>query len=291
MKLTIDEILVRKMIIKQFPKWKDLPISAVSTSGWDNRTFRLGDDMLVRLPNAPEYAAQVKKEQYHLPKLAPLLPLQIPTPLAMGKPTNEYPFAWSVYRWIEGETATSLKTLDLEQFAIDLAHFLIALQKIDTQDAPSPGQHNFYRGGDLSIYDKETQQALPLLNGKIDTNLALNIWQSAIATKWNKPPVWVHGDISPSNLLVRNGKLAAVIDFGLISTGDPACDLAIAWTFFKGKSRDLFHQTVNLDEATWLRGAAWALWKALILVSGIANSNTVEINQSTYVLNEILTTY
>ncbi|OGO93716.1 MAG: hypothetical protein A3F41_00905 [Coxiella sp. RIFCSPHIGHO2_12_FULL_44_14] len=152
------------MITDPFPQWKDLPVSAVSTSGWDNRTFHLGDEMLVRLPSAPEYAEQVEKEQRWLPKLAPLLPLQIPTPLAMGKPTNDYPHPWSIYRWIEAETAAFLNTLSLDQFSVDLAKFLVALQKIDTQDAPLPGQHNFYRGGDSSIYDEETQKALSLLN-------------------------------------------------------------------------------------------------------------------------------
>lgn len=291
MKLSIDKTLVEKLIITQFPQWRNLPISAVANSGWDNRSFHLGDDMLVRLPSAPEYAMQVAKEQYWLPKLATCLPLLIPTPLAIGKPTVEYPYAWSIYRWIDGETVAASHTLNLEELAIDLAEFLMALQKINTHNAPSPGVHNFHRGGDLAIYDKETKQALSLLKGIINTELAHYIWQSATATKWTKAPVWIHGDISPGNLLVRNGKLAAVIDFGLIASGDPACDLAIAWTLFKGKCRERLRETLNLDAATWLRGAGWALWKALIIMSGMANSNSVEINQSPYVLNEILTAY
>lgn len=291
MKLDISKAQLKKMLSEQFPQWKNLAISPVSTSGWDNNTFHIGDTMLARLPSAAEYAHQVEKEQHWLPTLAPLLPLQIPSPLAMGKPSKIYPYPWSIYRWIEGETLAAMNTFSLDQCAIDLAQFLLTLQNIDTHGAPRPGAHNFYRGGDLAIYDAQTQAALERLKGKIDTDLAGNIWQSAIATSWEQAAVWVHGDISPGNLLVKDGKLSAVIDFGLIAAGDPACDLAIAWTLFNDKSRELFRQALHVDDTTWLRGTAWALWKALIIVSGISSSNAVETRQSSQVLDEILCAY
>lgn len=285
----IDKTLVQQLIHEQFPTWRNLSITAVKTSGWDNRTFHLGNKLLVRFPSAKEYASQVEKEQYWLPKLAPLLPLQIPTPIAKGKPTPLYPYAWSIYQWIEGSTASTVSNLNRDLFAVDLANFLITLQHIDTNNAPVSGKQNFYRGSPLSIYDNETKQALQLLHGKINTALALDIWNTAKATNWQQPAVWLHGDINPDNLLIKNGRLSAVIDFGQLGVGDPACDLAIAWTFFRGESRNTFRQTQNIDNDTWLRGTAWALWKALIIVSGLAGSNENVVKQSVYVLDEILT--
>ena len=173
----IDEALASRLVAAQFPQWRRLSIEPVETAGWDNRTFRLGENMIVRLPRAAAYAAQVEKEHRWLPKLAPLLPLQIPTPLAIGEPAEGYPWKWSVYRWIEGETAAPERIGDLNDFATDLAEFLIALQRIDTMDGPRPGPHNFYRGGSLMTYDAETRQAIAVLNAKLDTQAATEVWE------------------------------------------------------------------------------------------------------------------
>ena len=159
----ITPSLVRRLVMAQFPRWASLPIEAVAFGGWDNRTFHLGRDMTVRLPRAARYAAQVPKEHYWLPKLAPSLPLPIPVPLAMGVPAFGYPWHWSIYRWLEGETATIERIADLRQFALALAEFLIALQRIDPTGGPLPGPHNFYRGGSLAVYDAETRQAIAAL--------------------------------------------------------------------------------------------------------------------------------
>jgi aminoglycoside phosphotransferase (APT) family kinase protein len=285
----INETLVQHLISTQFPQWKDLPIRPVAHSGWDNRTFHLGEHMLVRMPSAEDYALQVEKEQRWLPKLAPLLPLPIPVPLGLGEPANGYPWKWSIYAWLPGETASPSRITDLSDFATDLAHFLIALQHIDSTNGPQPGPHSFYRGAPLITYDNETRQAIIALKGKIDTNAATEIWEKAIATKWTHSPAWVHGDISIGNLLVQNGRLSAVIDFGQLTVGDPACDLAIAWTFFNGKSRDAFRLTLPLDNATWARGRGWALWKALIVGAELTGTNPLEIENSRRVIDEILT--
>lgn len=224
----IDDTLVRRLVTTQFPQWKDLPIRPVRHSGWDNRTFHLGEHMLVRMPSAEDYALQVEKEQRWLPKLASKLPLPIPVPLGLGAPTNDYPWKWSIYSWLPGETASPSRITNLSDFATDLAHFLTALQHIDATNGPPPGPHSFYRGAPLITYNNETRQAIAALEGKIDTNAATEIWEKAIATRWTHSSVWVHGDISIGNLLVQIGRLSAVIDFGQLTVGDPACDLAIA---------------------------------------------------------------
>ncbi|MER9426129.1 aminoglycoside phosphotransferase family protein [Mesorhizobium sp. M0317] len=267
-KPTIDTDLVRRLVNAQFPQWRHLPVRPVAFGGWDNRTFHLGSDMTVRLPSAAPYALQVEKEHRWLPRLAPLLPLPIPVPLAMGEPGEGYPWHWSVYRWIDGETAKTAEIADRPQFAVDLAKFLIALRRIDPAGGPPPGQHNFFRGGSLSVYDNQTREALQALEGQIDTQAATAVWDAALAATWQGSPVWFHGDVAWGNLLVQNGRLSAVIDFGTSGIGDPSCDLAIAWTFFQGESREAFRAAIDVDEATWARGRGWTLWKALITVAG-----------------------
>lgn len=263
MKLEIDVSLVRRLLV-QFPQWADLPVKRVEFDGWDNTTFRLGEDLSVRLPSAQAYAGQVEKEHRWLPRLAALLPLSIPVPLAMGVPANGYPWHWSVYRWLEGENATIKSIADLQQFATTLAQFLAALQRIDPADGPPPGQHNFFRGGPLTTYDSETRDAIATLRGRIDADAVTAVWEAALRATWHGPPVWLHGDVSAGNLLVEKGRLNAVIDFGCTAVGDPACDLTIAWTLLSGESRDAFRAALPLDRATWARGRGWALWKGLI---------------------------
>lgn len=287
----IDVSLVRELIKAQFPEWENLKIKPVEFSGWDNRTFHLGEQMTVRLPSNAEYSGQVEKEQYWLPKLAPHLTVAIPVPLAMGKRSKEYPWHWSVYKWLKGDTAAINRINDLNQFAIALAEFLVAFQKCDTTGGPLAGEHNFYRGGNLAVYDGETREAIRLLNDKIDTQTATKIWESALASTWQKPPVWVHGDIATGNLLVSDGRLSAVIDFGQLGLGDPACDLAIAWIFFKNESRNAFHEALKTDQATWARGQGWALWKALIVYAGLCGANPGEVEKSKIVLNELEIAY
>ena len=287
----IDTELVKRLISSQFPKWKDLPIKHVAVGGWDNRTFHLGNQMLVRLPSAEVYSAKVEIEQKWFPRLAPFLPLAIPTPLAMGEPEEGYPWKWSVYRWIEGETAASAHINNLSDFASSLAQFLIALHKVDAKEGPVPGPHNFYRAGSLATYDEETRQAIEILKNKIDANAATELWEVALETTWQYAPVWVHGDISTGNLLVYQGKLNAVIDFGGMGIGDPACDLVIAWKFFSGESRKTFREILPLDKGTWARGRAWALWKALIVEAGMIKTNAIEASQSTHTIHEVLADY
>ena len=261
--LKINKELVQKLIRDQFPEYAHLKICQVKKSGHDNRTFRLGDKMTIRLPSGENYASQVEKELFWLPKLKKYLSLSIPTSLAKGEPTVDYPFPWSINKWIEGDMANCSNVTDLNQFAVDLAGFLKELQAIDTSNGPVAGEHNFYRGGDLTIYHEETKAALKNLK-LLQTDKLNDIWSIALESKWMKRKVWIHGDIAPGNLLVKNGKLCGVIDFGMLGVGDPSCDYAIAWTFFDRKSRKIFFKELRCDKDTWNRARGWALWKALI---------------------------
>jgi len=289
MRVGIDTSLVQRLVASQFPEWARLPLRPLVPGGWDHHSFRLGDAMLIRLPSAEPYAAQVQKERRWLPVLAPALPLAIPTPLALGEPAEGYPWHWTIYRWIDGESAADrIDVGDGLDFASTLASFLDALQHVDCRDAPVPGVHNFFRGGPLSTYDAEARQAFRALDGKIDAGAALKLWQAAACTTWDRIPVWIHGDMSAGNLLVREGRLVAVIDFGNLAAGDPACDLAIAWTFLTRQSRSVFRSALPLDDDTWLRGRAWALWKASIVAAGMTSTNTVEADQCWRTLDAVL---
>ncbi len=284
----IDDALVSRLVAAQFPQWSELPIRPVLPSGWDNRTFRLGDTMVVRLPSGNEYADQVAKEQRWLPILAASLPLAIPIPLALGQPAAGYPWNWSVYRWLEGEPASSGSIADLTELASSLGRFLGALQRTDATGGPAPGPHNFHRGGSLAIYDGQTRQGIVTLKGKIDGDAAIAVWEAALASMWQGPPVWVHGDVAASNLLVQAGRLSAVIDFGQLGVGDPACDLVIAWTFFEVASRKAFRDALPLDAETWVRGRGWALWKALIVSSGLVAATAFEAAHSRRIIDAVL---
>lgn len=256
--------------------------------GWDHRTFRLGSDLLVRLPARHWHAPQVAKEQRWLPWLAPQLPLPIPSPVARGVPAEGYPHAWSVYRWLEGQTADSAPIEDLDAFARALAQFLRALQRIDPTDGPVPGPHNFFRGGPVTTYAHQTVQSLELLEAEIDADAARLVWEDAVAATWSAEPVWIHGDVAAGNLLARDGRLAAVLDFGGCGVGDPACDMVIAWTLLDGSSREIFRRTLSVDAGTWCRGRGWALWKALITLVEQIGSDADGERVSRQVIDRVL---
>lgn len=266
-RIRISTSYVRQLISTQFPTWRNLPIRRVHANGWDNCTFRLGDDMKVRLPASAEYAPQVAKEYRWLPRLAPLLPIAVPMPMALGAPTDTYPLPWAVYHWLEGETASPERIDDQHKFATDLAQFLRALQRIDAGDGPLPGPHSFYRGGRLSIYDTDIRQSLAVLLGEIDADKAVAVWEAALSAPWHGPTVWVHGDMAAGNLIVKNGRLTGVIDFGCCAVGDPSCDLTIAWTLLNKEGEEAFRTTLSADRSVWTRARGWALWKALLILA------------------------
>ncbi|MEU4420088.1 aminoglycoside phosphotransferase family protein [Actinoplanes sp. NPDC024001] len=285
----IDAALVKRLIAAQFPRWADLPVAPVAVDGWDNRTYRLGDDMTVRLPTAAGYVAAVAKENEWLPRLAPQLPVAIPQVLAAGIPGEGYPFPWSVRAWLPGETAVPERIADLPEFARSVAAFLLALQACDTTGGPAGGEHSWFRGCSPRHYADQVYRDLRNLAGHIDTARAAEVWQAALAADWRGRPVWFHGDIAPGNLLVVDGKLSAVIDFGTSGVGDPACDLVIAWTVFHGDSREAFRETVAQDESTWARARGWALWKAMLVLGGALDAgDRPQIEDNMRVIAEVL---
>lgn len=257
-----------RLVAEQFPQWAGMPVHPVGLNGWDNVTFRLGSELSVRFPSGDSYVEQVSKEHRWLPFLAARLPLLIPEPVALGRPGPGFPWPWSVYRWINGEPACDGPIADLAAFAADLAGFLAALYAIDAGGGPPPGVHSAFRGGPLSTWDEQTRKSIHLLRDSIDAQAATTVWDQALATTWQRKPVWVHGDVAPSNLLIADGTLLAVIDFGCTAVGDPACDLVMAWTFFSGEAAAVFRRGLPFDDATWARARGWALWKALVTITG-----------------------
>ena len=222
--------------------------------------------------------------------LAPHLTLSIPRPLALGNPSAHYPWNWSIYEWFEGKSANTVLVNDLElkEIAWGLAQFLNELQKIDTTNGPLAGPQNFYRGGDLSVYDDETRSAIFELRDFINVGAVTSLWEKALNTKWEHPPVWVHGDLSAGNILIKEQKLAAIIDFGCMGVGDPACDLGIAWTYLTKESRKTFKSHILLDQDTWTRARGWVLWKSLITFASFNDKASSEALKQKSIIDEIL---
>jgi aminoglycoside phosphotransferase (APT) family kinase protein len=258
--------LVRRLVAHQFPRWADLEVREVASQGWDNRTFRLGRELSVRLPSADGYAPQVDREHRWLPVLGRALPLPIPSPVAKGMPSSLFPRAWSVYRWVDGSPLSEARTVDLAGLAVDLAEFLLSLHAVPVPpEAPLPEPSNGFRGGPFDRYLAEGQAAVSSLARPLRER-ARRWLHEAAESRWGSPPVWVHGDMSAGNLLTRDGRLGAVIDFGCLAVGDPACDLTAAWTIFDEHSRTTFRHHVGHDAATWRRARGWATWKAAITI-------------------------
>ncbi len=289
----ITAVLAAKLIAEQFPEFSHLEIKSVEIDGHDNRTFRLGDTMLIRMPSMAPYALKVLKEQEWLPKLQPHLSIPIPSPLALGQPSDDYPWHWSVYAWRDGESANALDFADheLEQVASDLAQFLKELHKIAPSNDLLPGLHNYWRGDHVSVYDAQARSQIAKLQGVIDSQAAFALWEKAISSRWHQSPLWVHGDLASGNILIKDGKLAAVIDFGGMGVGDPACDLVIAWTFFKEQSREIFKQEIGLDADTWNRARGWALWKATYELCNLKHTVNADPEQYKCIISEILDEY
>ena len=272
-----DVALVRRLLAAQFPQWGRLPIVPVPSAGTDNALYRLGDAMAVRLPRILWAVGQADKEDVWLPRLAPVLPLAVPTVLAHGAPGAGYPYPWAVYRWLDGVNAAQSPPEDMVGAAVELAHFLRALQGIDTTGGPVAIHHRL-RGAPLAGRDAATRQAIAALTSEIDAVAATAVWEDALrAGEWDRPPVWFHGDLLPGNLLVTDGRLSAVIDWNGLGVGDPACDLVIAWAFLSGDGRVAFRAALGVDDATWARGRGHALSQALIFIPYYRHTNPLGV--------------
>lgn len=260
----ITSSLVRSLIGEQFPQWSSLPIRPVEAQGWDNRTFRLGDRMTVRLPSADGYVAGLVREEQTLAILGSSFRVAIPRVVATGAPSALFDRPWSVREWIEGHTLTAVGAREREIAVSGVGDALRELQTCDTVGAPWAGRASAYRGCHISAVGEDVPGLLDLL-ARRQAEGCRALWDAAVATVWTGPPMWVHGDVAPGNLLFdSDGRLTALIDFGQTCVGDPACDLAFAWLSCSPRERDLLRSRLELPEDAWLRGAAWALWKALI---------------------------
>jgi aminoglycoside phosphotransferase (APT) family kinase protein len=282
--LHTDAHLVARLIAAQFPHWARLAIQPVSSAGTDNALYRLGDDMVVRLPRIHWAVDSVDREHQWLPRLAPHLPVAIPVPLAKGAPAEGYPWHWSVYRWLDGENPTIDHHGDSRRLAVDLANFIAAMQRIDPIGGPAAG-----RSGTLAARDAPTRAAIEALRGAIDTDAVTAAWEAAVQVPpWTLPPVWVHADLAPGNVLLVRQRLGAVIDFSLVGLGDPACDLPVAWNTLPEGVRDLFRATLQVDDMTWARGRGWALSIALIQLPYYRDTNPTLAASARHVVREVL---
>ncbi|GGY24492.1 aminoglycoside phosphotransferase family protein [Streptomyces omiyaensis] len=259
----IDEGLVRRLVGAQFPRWAGLGVRRVDSAGTDNAMFRLGDELVVRLPRAQWADGQAEKEQRWLPRLAPGLPLPVPVPVGAGVPGEGFGRAWGVYAWLDGADAWASPVADLAHAAEELGRFGVALRAADTTGGPRS-----FRGGSVTDWEGG---ALPgavaalAAAGLLDERAALDAWERVLALPaWDRDPVWIHGDLLPGNLLTRDGRLSAVIDFGGLGTGDPAVDLMPGWTLLTAATRPRFRAASRVDDATWARGRGWALCWGLV---------------------------
>jgi aminoglycoside phosphotransferase (APT) family kinase protein len=281
--------LVRRLLAAQFPQWASLPVELVPSSGTDNALYRLGADMVVRLPRIEWAAELVDKEYEWLPRLASSLPVAVPVPLAKGVPGEGYPWPWSVCPWLEGENPTVDRIPDAASLAIELARFIVGLHAVDPAGGPAAGSGNFFRGAPLAVRDEPTSAAIDALRGVVDTDAVTAAWEATLGVPaWPGPPVWVHGDLSPGNLLCVHGRLSAVIDFGCLGVGDPAADVIPAWNLLPAEARDDYRSALQVDDETWARGRGWALSIALIQLPYYKDTNPVLAANSRKVIDEVL---
>ena len=256
-------------------------------SGTDHAIYRVGEDLSARLPRREVVVYQLRGELEWFPKLAPHLPLAIPVPLAKGEPGEGYPFPWLLSPWMHGEDATAEHLRDLSEAAVDLARFILALQRIDATGAPPPGRIG--RGLPLATRDQYTRDAIARGAAFVDVPAVTAAWEAALATPaWDRDPVWLHGDLLPGNVLAHNGRMSAVIDW-CPGAGDPAVELMVAWTLFEGESREAFRATLGFDDATWARGRGWALSTALVALPYYMNTNPGIVARARQQIAEVLT--
>ncbi|TMK24051.1 MAG: aminoglycoside phosphotransferase family protein [Actinobacteria bacterium] len=262
--IEIDEAVVRRLLAAQFPQWADLPLRRVEPSGTVNAIFRLGDELSVRLPRLDGPTEPGSRELDWLPKLAPLLPVEIPVPIAQGRPSDDYPWFWEIHTWVEGDTVP-VQEVDAIQAARDLAALVGAMQRIDPAGAPAG------RGIPLAERDPQVRYWLARFEG--DPGVTAE-WERALAAPpWDGPPVWHHGDLDMRNWLVRDGRIAGVIDWGAMGVGDPACDVMVAWKLHSPEARDAFRDALPTDDATWGRARGWALSQSVAILAYYTREN------------------
>lgn len=299
--LETDASLVGRLVAAQAPQWAELPVTPFLAAGTVYALYRLGDEMLVRVPLRARYIAEVEKEHWWLPRLAPLLPLAILLPLVKGRPGEGHPLPWSIYRWLEGEYATLERLSGVGQAARDLAGFIAALERIDPTDGQAPGEGNYFRGASLSVRDEATRGAIEtlydMLGGGLEHDLGAGLdlraataaWDAALeAPEWDRPPVWIHDDLVPLSILAHEGWINAVIDWGGLRAGDPACDMMVAWRPLSAQARGIFREVLAVDDATWARGRGWALSTGLVALPYYHHPNPIMAGMARLAIDEVI---
>lgn len=285
----IDAALARRLVDAQFPQWAGLPLTLLEPAGSDHVIYRLGEELSVRLPRHAGAIGQAKKEFAWLPRLAPHLPLAVPVPMGVGDPGFGYPWPWAVSGWLDGEVATVEGLGGSARVAVQLAEFLTALQQFAPENVPAGDGGGDLDAGSLAERDRATRAAIAEVGGAFDAAAMTQVWDAALsAPGWGRPPVWFHGDFHTGNLLTVDGRLSAVIDFGGLGMGDPACDLTIAFTLMSAGSRAAFRAALGVDDATWARGRGWALTTALNAYTSYAATNPRVAAQTTRQITEAL---
>ena len=280
----IDVDLVARMLTAQFPEMSDLAIRAARSTGTVNALYRLGDHLYVRMPRVASWAKDLEAEWAWLPKLAPHLTLRVPTPVALGRPAEGYPFSWAVYEWIEGEPYADENVDDERQAAADLAQFVIELRRIEPfAGAPRAGREP------LLELDADTRAAIEAARGAIDSDAAASAWECALAAPtWQGSPVWIHDDLLKPNLLVHGGRLDAVIDFGGAGIGDPAADVIPAWSVFGPVGRQMFREALGVDDGTYQRARGLALHQAALIIPYYRQTNPEFVALAKRTVDEVL---
>lgn len=279
----IDPELVRRLLAAQFPQLTDLPIREVEATGTVNAIYRLGDHLYARLPRVQGWAQDLDKEWQWLPRLAPHLSLQIPEPFAHGHPESSYPFAWAIYRWIDGQPYADALVDDEREAARELAQFVAELRRVAPVGAPRGGRRP------LRELDAVTRAAIRSAADAIDSDAATAAWELALqAPAWNGTPVWIHTDLLRSNVLVRDGRLRAVIDFGGAGVGDPAADVIAAWSVLGPTGRGVFRDALDVDDGTWERARGFALHQAALIIPYYRETNPGFVAPAKRTVEEIL---
>jgi aminoglycoside phosphotransferase (APT) family kinase protein len=283
--VTIDEEIVARLVMTQFPHLADLPIREVQSTGTVNAIYRLGDHLYVRLPRVPSWAKDLEKELNWLPKLAPFLSLRVPEPVAKGRPASEYPIPWAIYRWIDGQPYRDDLVYDEHLAAAELAQFVTELRRIDPRGAPRGGRKP------LRELDAATRLAIEASRSVIDSDAVTAAWASALeAPIWDGTPVWIHTDLLQPNLLVDRGRLCAVLDFGGVGVGDPAADLIAAWSVFNQPGRATFRGALDVDDGIWNRARGYALHQALLIIPYYAQTNPGFVALAKRTVEQVLAT-
>lgn len=283
--LTIGDRLVKTLVADQFPQWSDLPLRRVRSTGTVHAIYRVGDELAVRLPLLEQWAPDLDREVEWVTRFGAELPIEVPVPVAVGQPGSGYPVPWMIVKWIEGENATFRTLIDLGDAARRLGEVVRVLRGIDTDGV----DFAHYKGSPLATRDAATRLAVDQVADEFDSGELVRAWEDALqASDWAGPPAWFHSDLHSGNLLARDGRLVAVIDWGDCAVGDPAIDAIAGWWLFDAESREVFREAAGFDDETWSRGRGWALSVALVALPYYVQSNPGFADMSRRAIREVL---